>query len=52
MTSKLLWITGFCIVFSLTAAAAASEENADAEDSFLSELPIETHGFYERPLPV
>jgi hypothetical protein len=47
MASKLLWITGFCIVFSLTAVTKASDENADAEDSFFSKLPIETHGFYE-----
>jgi len=49
MASKLLWITGFCIVFSLTAVAAAvaSDENAEAEESFFSKLPIETHGFYE-----
>jgi len=47
MTSKLLWITGFCVVFSLTAVAAASDENAEAEESFFSKLPIETHGFYE-----
>jgi len=46
MASKLLWVTGFCIVFSLT-AAAASNENAEAEESFFSKLPIETHGFYE-----
>jgi len=47
MVSKLLWVTGFCIVFSLTDVAAASDENAEAEDSFFSKLPIETHGFYE-----
>jgi len=47
MVSKLLLITGFCIVFSLTAVAAASDENAEAEESFFSTLPIETHGFYE-----
>ena len=27
--------------------AAASDENAEAEESFFSELPIEAHGFYE-----
>jgi hypothetical protein len=47
MTSKLLWITGFCIVFSLTAVAADSDENAETEESFFSELPVETHGFFE-----
>ncbi|MHC4323066.1 MAG: hypothetical protein ACYSUX_02210 [Planctomycetota bacterium] len=47
MVSKLFWIVGICIVFSLTAAAAASEENAEAEESFFSKLPVETHGFYE-----
>lgn len=47
MASKLLWITGFCIVFSLTVVAIASDENAAAEESFFSKLPIETHGFYE-----
>lgn len=47
MASKLLRISGFCIVFSLTAVAAASDENADVNDSFFSKLPIETHGFYE-----
>jgi hypothetical protein len=45
----LLWITGFCIVFSLTAVAATevSGENTAGEESFFSKLPIETHGFYE-----
>ena len=47
MASKLLWITGFCIVFSLTAVVMASDENTEVEDSFFSKLPIETHGFYE-----
>ena len=47
MISKLLWVTGFFIVFSLTATTIASDENADAEESFFSKLPIETHGFYE-----
>jgi hypothetical protein len=49
MASKLLWITGFCIVFSLTAVAATevSGENTAGEESFFSKLPIETHGFYE-----
>ena len=47
MISKLLWVSGFFIVFSLTAMAAASGENAEAKESFLSKLPIETHGFYE-----
>jgi hypothetical protein len=47
MASKLLWITGLCIVFSLTAVTKASDENADAEESFFSKLLIETHGFYE-----
>jgi hypothetical protein len=47
MISKLLWVSGFLIVFSLTATAAASDENAEAKESFLSKLPIETHGFYE-----
>ncbi len=47
MASRLLWITGFCIVFSLTSVAAASDENAGGDESFFSELPIETHGFYE-----
>ena len=47
MASKLLWITGFCIVFSLTAVVMASDENTEVEDSFFSKLPIETHGLYE-----
>jgi len=48
MTSKLLWITGFFIFFSLTAVATASDENtAGDEESFFSKLPIETHGFFE-----
>ncbi len=47
MVSKLLWITGFYIVFSLTTVSVASDENTEAEESFFSELPIETHGFYE-----
>jgi len=28
-------------------AATASDENAEVKESFLSKLPIETHGFYE-----
>jgi hypothetical protein len=48
MISKLLLITGFCVVFSLAAIAEASDENTDVNDSFISKLPpIETHGFYE-----
>jgi len=47
MISKLLWVTGFFIVFSLTATITASDENAEAEESFFSKLPAETHGFYE-----
>lgn len=47
MISKLLWVSGFFIVFSLTATAAASDEKTEAKESFLSKLPIETHGFYE-----
>lgn len=47
MASKLLWIIGICVICSLTVVAAASDENAEAEDSFFSKLPIETHGFYE-----
>jgi hypothetical protein len=48
MISKLLWITGFFIIFSLTAAVVASEDNTDVNDSFFSKLPpVETHGFYE-----
>jgi len=47
MVSKLLWIIGFCIVFSITAVADASEENTGAEESLFSKLPIEAHGFYE-----
>ena len=47
MASKLLWITGFCFVFSLTAVAAASDENTEGEESFFSKLPIEAHGFFE-----
>jgi len=45
MAYKLLWIIGICVISSLTAVAAASEEKSD--DSFLSKLPIDTHGFYE-----
>jgi hypothetical protein len=47
MISRLLWVAGFFIVFSLTATAAASDEKTEAKESFLSKLPIETHGFYE-----
>jgi hypothetical protein len=47
MISKLLWVAGSFIIFSLTATAAVSDENAEAKESFLSKLPIETHGFYE-----
>ncbi len=45
MASKLLRIIGICIISSLAAGAAASDENA--ENSLFSKLPIETHGFYE-----
>jgi hypothetical protein len=45
MVSKLMLIIGLCAISSLTAIAAASEE--DAEESFLSNLPVEMHGFYE-----
>ncbi len=47
MASKLLWIIGICMIFSLAAVAGASEEDADVGGSFLSELPVEMHGFYE-----
>ena len=48
MVSKLLWISGLCVFFSLTAVTVASDENADVNDSFFSKLPpVETHGFYE-----
>jgi hypothetical protein len=47
MISKLLWVSGFFIVFSLTATAIASDGNVENKDSFFSKLPIETHGFYE-----
>jgi hypothetical protein len=48
MISKLLWISGFFVVFSLTSAVVASDENADVNDSFFSKLPpVETHGFFE-----
>jgi hypothetical protein len=47
MATKLLLVIGICIISSLTAVAGASGESADVNDSFLSRLPIETHGFYE-----
>jgi hypothetical protein len=47
MICKLLWISGFFVVFSLTATAIASDGNVENKDSFFSKLPIETHGFYE-----
>jgi len=47
MASKLRWAIRFCIVSSLTAVAAASNDNADVAESFFSELPVEIHGFYE-----
>ena len=48
MSSKLLWVNGLFIVLSLTMTAMASDEKADANDSFFSKLPpVETHGFYE-----
>jgi hypothetical protein len=47
MVSRRLRIIGFYIVFSLTTVTAASDENAEVKESFLSKLPIETHGFYE-----
>lgn len=47
MVSKLRWIFGIYAISSLTAVAAASDENADVNDPFFSKLPIETHGFYE-----
>jgi len=47
MTSKLSWIIGFCVFFSLTAGTVASDKEADMTESFFSELPVEMHGFYE-----
>ncbi|HUV63135.1 MAG TPA: hypothetical protein VMW24_04500, partial [Sedimentisphaerales bacterium] len=47
MASRLRWILGICAIFSLTAVATTSDENADVNNSLLSRLPIETHGFYE-----
>ena len=48
MSSKLLCVNGLFIVLSLTMTAMASDEKADANDSFFSKLPpVETHGFYE-----
>lgn len=47
MISKVRWVCGFFVVFSLTATAAASDEDAGTEESFLSKIPVETHGFYE-----
>jgi hypothetical protein len=47
MASKLWWILGICAIFSLTAVAAAAEKNADVNEPSSSQLPIETHGFYE-----
>jgi hypothetical protein len=45
--SKLLQIVGVVISSSLAAADAAWGQSADANESFLSKLPFETHGFYE-----
>lgn len=47
MASRLRWIFGICVMCSSMAAAAASTESTDANDSLLSKLPVETHGFYE-----
>ena len=47
MASRLHWIFGICVMCSSMAAAAASTESTDANDSLLSKLPVETHGFYE-----
>ena len=45
MVSKRMCIIGICVLGFLTVVPAASEE--DANESFLSTFPIETHGFYE-----
>jgi hypothetical protein len=37
----------FTMIIGLPVIAVASDEDADAGKSFLYELPIETHGFYE-----
>jgi len=42
-----LAIIGFTTLTSMPLAAAASDENTEADESFFSKLPIETHGFYE-----
>jgi len=44
-TITALALTGFALVLSLPAAAQDSDENDN--DSFLSNLPVEVHGFYE-----
>jgi len=45
MISQRLRVIGICVVCSLAVVATASEE--DANESFFSKFPIETHGFYE-----
>ena len=42
-----LLATCLSIIVTLPVIAIASDEEADARKSFLSDLPIETHGFYE-----
>ena len=42
--SAIIWLA---IWIAMPLAALGSEENAEIEESFFSELPIETHGFYE-----
>ena len=44
-TTAALVLTGFALVLSLPAAAQDGDENDN--DSFLSNLPVEVHGFYE-----
>ncbi len=45
MTLKHVCVIGLCSVFFVLSTAAASDENDDG--SFLEDLPVETHGFYE-----
>jgi len=42
-----LAIIWFTTLTSMPLAAATSDENTEADESFFSKLPIETHGFYE-----
>jgi len=47
MCIRLKGAFAICIISCLTLGAAASDGDGDSGESFLSDLPVEMHGFYE-----